>query len=73
MRMVEPYISYLASHVINLDDPDLGKAFLTLKDWFEEFGVETDLDENELRGQVRSNPLRREELLMFLGDEDEDT
>jgi hypothetical protein len=73
MRMVEPYISYLASHVINLDAPDLGRAFLTLKDWFEEFGVETDLDENELRGLVRSNPLTREELLMFLGDEDEDT
>jgi hypothetical protein len=74
MRMVEPYISYLANHIIwCLDDPDLERAFLILKDWFEEFGVETDLDETELRGQMRSFPLTREELLMLLADANEDS
>jgi len=74
MRMVEPYISYLANHIIwYLDDPDLERAFLILKDWFEEFGVETDLDERELRGQMRSNPLTKEDLLRLLENADEDT
>jgi hypothetical protein len=67
MKMVEPYISYLSNHIVwCLDDPDLERAFLTLKDWFEEFGVETDMDEFELRGQMRSIPWTREEFREFL-------
>ncbi|MFW6116939.1 MAG: hypothetical protein ACOC6F_04355 [bacterium] len=74
MKVVEPYVSYLADHIVwCLDDPSLERAFLTLKDWFEEFGVETDLDEDELRGQMRSMPLTREELLTILEEAAEDT
>jgi hypothetical protein len=74
MRMVEPYISYLANHVIwCLDDPDIERAFLTFKAWFEDFGVKTDLDANEIRGQIRSNSFTKEELLILLRDVDEET
>ncbi len=67
MRVVEPYISYLAEHLIwSLDDPELENAFLTLKNWFEECGVETSLDEEEIRGQMRSQPLTRADYLALV-------
>lgn len=74
MKVVEPYVSYLAQHIIwCLKDPELERAFLTLKDWFEEFGVETGLDEDELRGQMRSMPLTRKGVLAILEEAAEDT